>query len=278
MISTLAYGAAVLDQPEYAAAAGRAADFILTHGNKNGRLARFHRGAAADIDGYLDDYAFLLLGLTDLYQATFDARWLREANTLAAEMLRLFSDEQTGGLVYSAADHEKLFATPNDFYDGALPSAQSVAALALLQLGRLTMNEGFEARARAIIAVASQEIARSPFAHTQMLIALDFVLGPTKEIVIAGPPGAEATKALLDVLRRTYVPRSVRLLNPPDDEAIVALVPFLAKQGMRDGKPTAYVCENYTCDLPTSEPKKLEALLRPTRAVTNTPASPDKSG
>jgi uncharacterized protein YyaL (SSP411 family) len=274
MISTLAYGAVVLDQAELASAASKAADFILSHRRADGRLARFFRDGTGDVAGYLDDYSFLLLGLIDLYEATFEPRRLRESRQLANEMLGLFTDPKTGSLRYTSAAHDELVAAPDDLYDGAVPSSLSVAAVALLRLGRMTMNRDFEAQARAILAFASRQVTRSPLAHTQMLIAADLALGPTQEIVIAGPPDSPATRALLAVLRRHYLPRSIHLLNPPDDPTVAELVPFLAKQTMRDGRPTAYVCENYVCDLPTSDPEKLDRLLRAKRSKPPVASSP----
>jgi uncharacterized protein YyaL (SSP411 family) len=262
MISTLAYGAAVLNEPAYAEAAAKAADFLLARSTKNGRLTRFFHGNTADVGGYLDDYAFLLMGLVDLYEATFDVRWLQESSRTAEAMLALFQDPQTGILRHSAADHEKLIAASDSFYDGAEPAPQSVAALALLRLGRLTMNAAFETQGRALIDAAATEIAGAPLGYTQMLMAVDFALGPVREIVIAGPRAAEGTAKLLEVVRRVYEPRSVRLLHQPGDEALLALVPFLPKQGMLNDEPTAYVCENYVCDLPTGDAARLETLLR----------------
>ena len=178
-------------------------------------------------------------------------------------MLRLFAEPANGGLRYTAADHESLIASNDDTYDGALPSAQSVAALALLRLGRLTMNDAFESRGRAVLAANSQSVSQAPQAHTEMLMALDFTLGPTKEIVDRrhGRRRRDA-RTLLTTVRRQYLPRSVLALHPPNDGAIEALVPFLKQQTMIDGKPAAYVCENYVCKLPTGDPKKLEQLLR----------------
>jgi uncharacterized protein YyaL (SSP411 family) len=262
MTASLAYGSAVLGDPQYAAAAARSADFILTHMQRDGRLLRSSRNGPAATPGYLDDYASFVLGLSELYTATFDVRWLREADRLSREMLRLFSDPATGGLHYAATDHEPLIAANDDAYDGALPSAQSLAALALLRVGRLTMNQTLETRGRAVLAANSQNVSQAPQAHTEMLMALDFALGPTKEIVVAGAPDAGATRALLATVRQQYLPRSVLALHPPNDAAIEALIPFLKQQAMIDGKPTAYVCENYVCKLPTADPQKLEQLLR----------------
>jgi uncharacterized protein YyaL (SSP411 family) len=261
MISSLAYGAAVLGDAAYATAAARAADFVLTRVQRDGRLQRSFRNGAAPTPAYLDDYAFFIDGLIDLYEATLETRWLREADRLARDMLRLFADPAGSGLRFSGSDHAALSIPSDDPGDGALPSAHSAAALALLRLGRLTMNEAFERQGRAELAARSQDLATTPAAFTAMLLALDFALGPVKEIVVAGPPDAAGTQALLHQVRRRYLPRAVLALHAPGDAAIEQLVPFLAKLTMTDGQPTAYVCENYVCKLPTHDPQRLERLL-----------------
>lgn len=261
MISTLAYGAAVLDEPRYAAAAARAADFILTQLTRDGRLRHSFRDRPSPTPAYLDDCAALILGVTDLYAATLESRWLREADRLSRETVRRFADSTTGGLRYSADDHEPLIASNDDIYDGAMPSAQSLAATALLRVGRMTMNGELEARGRAVLTANAGALAKSPSAYAQMLIALDFALGPTKEIVIAGPPTSDTTRALLATVRKHYLPGAVVLVHAPGDVGIEELVPFLGKQTMIDGKPTAYVCENYVCKLPTTDPTVLEKRL-----------------
>ena len=261
MISSLAYGSVVLDEPRYLRAAEKAANFVLAEFHTSKRLKRSYRGESRSSDGFLDDYSFLLLGLVDLYEASLESKWLFSAHELAEKLIEYFADPASGGFRYSSEQHEKLIATADNFYDGAIPSAHSVAALALLRLGRLTMSSTFEARARAILSATSVGLKRAPSSRTQMLMALDFVLGPSKEIVIAGPRDAELTQTLLGVVRSQYLPRSVTLLNDPSDSRLRELVPFLAKQKMRGDKPTAYVCENYVCSLPTSDPTKLRAQL-----------------
>ncbi len=261
MISSLAYGSTVLGDPKYATVAARAADFILTHLQRDGRLLRSFRNGPSAVRGYLDDYAFFVLGLNDLYSATFDVRWLREADRLGRDMLRLFADAKTGGLRFGATDSERLIADRPDVDDASLPAAQSVAALALLQLGRLTMNQAFESQGRALLSAYSDDVAKAPTAHTEMLMALDFALGPVKEIVIAGPADTTETQALLVEVRGHYLPRSVIALHPPGDRALESLVPFLKEQKMVNGKPTAYVCENYVCKLPTNDRQQLAQLL-----------------
>ena len=263
MISSLARGSTVLADASYAAAAVRAADFILAQ-QRDGRLPRSYCRGTAATPAYLDDCAFFILGLGDLYDATLDVRWLREADRLARDMLRLFADPERG-LRFVASDSEPLIAASDDPTDAALPSAPSVAALVLLHLGRLTMHEPFASRGRAVLAANAAAVTAAPPAFAEMLMALDFALGPTKEIVVAGPPDAPGTQALLAVIRHRYLPRSVLALHAPNDGAIEALVPFLKQQTMVNGKPTAYVCENYVCQLPTSDPGKLDQLLGPTR-------------
>jgi len=260
MISSLAYGSAVLGDPRYAVAAARAADVVLARLQRDGRVLRSVHRQSASGPAYLDDYACFILGLGDLYEATFDVRWLREAERLTGDMLRLFAAPE-GGLHYSAGDHEALIARPDDAYDGALPAAQSVAALTLLRLGRLLMNSAFESAGSALLGTQSAAVAHRPVGHTYMLLALDFMLGPTREIVVAGPPDAADTTALLAAVRQQYVPRSVLALHAPGDAAIEALVPFVKQQTMRAGRPTVYVCENYVCKLPTSDPQRVAQLL-----------------
>jgi uncharacterized protein YyaL (SSP411 family) len=164
-------------------------------------------------------------------------------------------------LRYRASDSEPLIAAADEAEDSALPSAQSVAALALLRLGRLTMNDAFERQGRAILTAESAAVAAAPTAYTYLLMALDFALGPTKEVVIAGPPDAAATQALVAAVRRTYLPRAVVALHAPNDAALETLVPFVREQTLINGKPTGYVCEHYVCKLPTTDPETLVKLV-----------------
>jgi hypothetical protein len=263
MIAALADGTKTLNDERFAKAAGRAADFILTHLQRDGRLLRSYRGVPSTTPGYLDDYAFLVLGLHELYEATFETRWLVEADRLSREMIKLFDDKASGALRYSANDNEVLIAPGESLDDGALPAPQSVAAYVLLRLGRLTMNKDFERRGQALLGLNAADVEHSPTAYTFRLLGLDFAIGPSKEIVIAGAPADDATKALINVVRAQYLPRAVLALHAPGDKRIETLVPFIREQKMKGDKPTAFVCENYVCKLPTSDPKKLRALLAP---------------
>ncbi len=263
MISALSFGAQVLDEPRYGAAAERAADFVLKTLGRDGRLLRRYREGEAGLRGYVDDYAFLVMGLIDLYETNFEPRYLREALRLNATMLELFWDEGGGGLFFTSDDGEPLVVRQKEIYDGAVPSGNSVAALNLLRLGQLTMDESLKERGRALMAAFGGQVARFPTGYPQMLIALDFAVGPGNEIVIAGDPGAEGTLKMVRAVRRPFLPNKVVALHPVGDEAdaILDLVPFLRYQKVIDGRPTAYVCVNYTCNLPTTSVEELEGLL-----------------
>jgi len=262
MISSLAYGGAVLAEPKYIEAAERAAEFVLGTLHRNGRLMRYYRKGEVVGQGFLDDYAFMTMALEDLYEATFDAKWLIEANKLAEEMIELFADDDGGGYFLTGKDSEKLIARTKPGSDGAVPSGNSVAAPALLKLGRLTMNQNFTKQGGMIIEAFSDQLESSPVYSTAMLMALDFQLGPTQEIVIAGRPNAPDTKSMLKSVRGKFLPRAVVLRHESKaNSAIYDIVPFLKNQPAVEGKATAYVCENYVCNEPVNSVCKLENLL-----------------
>ncbi len=255
MIAALARGARVTGKPEYAAAAEKAAGFILGGmRTSQGRLLHRYRDGESAIPGYLDDYAFLIWGLIELYEATFDAKWLSEALVLTGGMLELFGDskEGRGGLFFTGSDAEKLIVRTKETYDGAVPSGNSVAALALLRLGRMTGRSELESAADALMEEFSGQLSGSPTAYTQMLIALDFALGPGREYVIAGGRTADDTESMIRLLAGRFMPRAVTLFRPADDDAgpIIGLAPMLEGMAAVDGKPTAYICENFRCSAP----------------------------
>ncbi len=263
MIGALAYGARVLDEPRYAQAAMEAANFLLKHLQRESRLLHRYRDGEASVPAFLDDYAFLSSGLSDLYEATFDAPWLAEAKRLTQEMVRLFWDDKQGGFLFSGQHNERLIAQHRELYDGAVPSGNSVAALNLLRLGQWTMDKDLQDRAQRLFEAFSGDVAQAPHAVPQFLIALDFRLGPAQEIVIAGDPAAPETRAMLRAVQQRFLPHAVLALHSSDRTAgaIEALVPFLKEQGPMQGKTTAYVCQNYVCNLPTTDLKKMVSLL-----------------
>ena len=264
MIAALAKGAQAFDEPEYAEAACRAADFILGNMRKpDGRLLHRYRDGQAGVQANLNDYAFLVWGLIELYEAVFDAKYLKVALELTSDMVRHFWDEDGGGLYPTPDDGENLFVRKKEIYDGAVPSGNSVAMLNLLRLGRMTATSGLEEKAARIGSAFSGNVKNLPSAHTQLMVAMDFGIGPCYEVVIAGKAQAEDTKAMAKALRTLFLPNKVVLLNPGERESpeIAKLAKFTKNQSSIDGRATAYVCMNYNCKLPTTDIDKMLQLL-----------------
>jgi len=268
MISSLAYGGAVLQEEKYIEAAMRSADFILRTLYKNGRLMRYYRDGQVIQKAFLDDYAFTAVALLDLYQATFDVKWLIEAKSLTNQMIELFADTEKGGFFLTGRDSEKLIARTKPGSDGAVPSGNSVAASALLKLGRLTMDEHFTEQGGKVIDAFSQQLEMTPAYLSMMVMALDFRLGPTQEIIIAGKADSPDVRQMLKLIQSTFLPNAVVLLHDPDnaDSALYDTVPFIKNQTTIEGKATAYVCDNYACKEPVNviaEFEKLIAAVKP---------------
>jgi hypothetical protein len=258
LIAALAKGAQVLGEKKLEIAASRAADFVLEKmGDGEGRLLHRYREGSAGILGNLDDYAFFIWGLIELYEAGFDTKYLRAALELARDMVERFEDEENGGFYFTPEDGEELILRKKDGHDGALPSGNAVAILDLLRLSRMTGNRELEE----IASKASDSFAARargvPAAHLHLLSALDFALGPTSEVVIAGPAGSPETKKMLGALRAKFLPRSVILLRPPGQEDIAAIAEFTEEMVMVDGKATAYVCSGKVCQRPTTDPEEM---------------------
>jgi uncharacterized protein YyaL (SSP411 family) len=264
MIAALAKGARVLDEPRYAEAAKQALDFLVKNmRNPDGRLLHRYRNDEAALPAYVDDYAFLIWGMLELYETTFEVGYLQTALNLNNDLLENFWDDQRGGFYFTADDAEKLLVRQKDIYDGAIPSGNSVAALNLLRLGRITANTDLEEKALKIGRAFSEAVKQSPPAYTQLMLAVDFAIGPSYEVVIAGTTGAEDTKAMLRALRTHFAPNKIVLFRPTEKESpdIIGLAEYTKYQSSIDGKATAYVCLNYQCKLPTTDTGKMLELL-----------------
>ena len=263
MIGSFACGGAALREPRYLDGAIHAAEFVLREMRTDAGLLHRWRDGHAGIGGFLDDYAYLALGLADLYEATFDAKWLRAAKEIAHEMVVRFRDDEHGGFHLASRSAEQLVARTKDLYDGATPSGNSAAMLALVRVGRLTGDEELEAEARRALAAWARTLDRYPMGYPTTLSALSFAVGPAREVVIAGAPADRATRALVSEVRRRFLANTVVLLHPPGDAgaAIREVAPFLAAQGPVDGKPAAYVCEAHACKAPVTSAAELGALL-----------------
>jgi len=263
MISSLAYGGAVLGQEKYIEAARRSAEFILSTLRKHRRLMRYYRDGQVVEKAFLDDYAFTAMAMLDLYEATFDVKWLIEAKSLSNRMIELFADTEKGGFFLAGKDGDKLIARTKPGSDGAIPSGNSVAALVLLKLGRLSMDQHFTELAGGVLETFSQQLEQSPAYSSAMLRALDFRLGPAQEIIIAGDADTPDVKQMLKLIHNTFLPNAVVLLHEPDkeDSVLYDAVPFIKNQTAIDGKATAYVCENYACKKPVNNIGEFESLI-----------------
>jgi len=266
MVSALAKAARAFGEPGYAAAAGKAVDFILDHVRRDdGRLLHRYCDGEAGIDAQLDDYAFLVQGLLDLYEATFDVRHLEVALEMNEQLLAHFWDEVGGGFFLTADDGEELLVRQKEVYDGAIPSGNSVAMLNLLRLAHITGNQGLAHKAAAIGRVFSERVRQLPSAYTQLLAGLDFALGPVLEVVVAGEGGAADTAHMLRAAQSVFVPNKVVVFRPAGEETagIERIAPFTAACTGIGGVATAYVCFNHACRLPTNDVGVLlEQLLR----------------
>jgi len=261
MISALAQADQVLKEPRYRTAAVRAADFLLAHLRREGHLLRRWRGGEAGIPAVLTDYAFLVHGLLDLYEATFDLRWLTTARELSLEMIDRFADPAGGFFDTDGRDPTLLLRT-KESYDGAIPTGNAVACLDLLRLAEYFADAGLRGRADQTLRTFHTAMTQAPRAVPQMLRALDFRLGAVKEVVIAGPADDPRTVALLDAARETFLPARVLALTSGKD-ALAKTIPWAAGRIAIDDRPTAYVCENQMCLLPARDVSSLLRQLRP---------------
>jgi uncharacterized protein YyaL (SSP411 family) len=261
MLRSFAEAGACLKRPEYLHAARRNAAFLLDHLRPQGRLLRTWRQGQAHLLGYLEDYACVADGLLALYEATFERRWLEEAVGLADAMIELFWDEGVGGFYDTGSDHEALVIRPRDIFDNAQPCGGSVASDLLLRLAVVTGNQEYARKGAAPLRALHELMGRAPAGLGHWLAALDFYVAAPKEIAIIGPRDDPATQGLLDVVFGDYRPNKVVAGAPDGQAAAAANLPLLAGRDLVDGKPAAYVCQNYACQLPVTEPAELVKQL-----------------
>jgi hypothetical protein len=265
-LAAFAECAAVFDRDDFRQAAVRNAEFVsfaLTTADTQGRLRlrRTWRNGTAKLNGYLEDYAFYADGLLRLYEATFDKRWLDMAHALVESMLAYFWDERDGGFFATSSDHESLIHRPKDWDDNATPSGNSVAVDVLLRLSILFGTDDYRSHAARILRKFGPVLEKHPYGFARLLCALDFYLFAPKEIAVIGNPTDPAAQALLRAVYTPYLPNKIVALAPAPDAA-PADMPLLADRPLRDGKPTAYVCKNFTCNAPTTDPAVLTEQLK----------------
>jgi uncharacterized protein len=253
-ISALAEAGAVLGRDDYLDDAAACAEFVLdSMRSADGRLLRSYKDGDARLNAYLEDHAFLLEALLTLYEASFEPRWFEAARELAEVTIARFGDPERGGFFSTSADHEELIARRKEIGDHPIPSGNSAAALGLLRLGALTGEHAYERQAEGVFALFAKPAIQHPETFAHLLRALDFQISPTREVALVGDDLAE----LAAVVRSTPRPHLVLAGGPEGDEE----PPLMRGRGMVEGRAAAYVCENFACRTPVTEPAKLRALI-----------------
>ncbi len=249
-----------LGRADYITAAVNNARFILESMRQDGRLLRTWKGGQAKLRAYLEDYAMVAAALIDVYEATFERRWLDEARRLSDDMLRLFWDDSVGGFYDTGSDHERLIVRPRNLFDNAVPSGSSVAIETLLRLKVLTGESVYETRALTALRSMVDLMSRYPGGFGRFLCAHDFNVGPVTEIALLGP-SSDALRPLVAEVFGRFLPNRVVAGAAGADGAATAGLPLLEGRGPVDGKPTAFVCRNYACELPVTDAAALGRQL-----------------
>ncbi len=266
MVAAMAAAGSALSDQELVEVAARAIGFVLQEMSPDGQglRHRYHEGEAA-IPAFLDDYAFCVWGLLELYSATFETAYLEQALALTDEMLARFWDEDAGGLFHTQEDAETLFVRRKETRDGAIPAGSSVAAANLLRLARLTGRSEYEEKAEEIVALASGKVRQNPAAHTHLLGVIEDLTDPGQEIVIVGKRGAPGVSDMLRVANSGFRPGAVVLWRDPVEAAdVIACAPYVGNMQALDGSATAYVCRDHTCARPVTDPEEFARLLENT--------------
>ncbi|ATW25641.1 hypothetical protein DCMF_13495 [Candidatus Formimonas warabiya] len=259
MIAAFSLAARVLGKPLYGQTAATAARFILKElRQKDGRLlARYREGEAA-YPGYIDDYAFFIWGLIELYQATFETNYLREALNLSQGVMNLFWDEAQGGCFLYGNDGEKLIARPKEIYDGASPSGNSVMALNFLRLARLSGQNHWEEKAERIFQTFGRTVKQYPPGYCYFLMAYLYTISPSYEIILTSKQGAQGVKEMLRALNKRFLPHSIILVA---DKSLEENVPFIKDYHPIHEKSTAYVCRDFSCHAPTNDINEMMRMI-----------------
>src|SRR4030095_10516338 len=247
MLTAFAEAANILGRDDYRQVAVRNAEFISAHLIKDGRLLRTYKAGQAKLNGYLEDYAYVIEGLLAVYEATFELKFFRQARELADTMIARFWDAQASGFYFTSSDHEELITRTKDYFDNATPSGNSVSAIALLKLGLLTHEPEYTRCAVTMLRSLRSVMVRYPSAFGYMLSVLDFYLSEPKEIAIVGKLDSHEVRSLVEAIYSRYIPNKVVAASEPGDEESSSEIALLAARTAIDGKATAYICRNYTC-------------------------------
>jgi uncharacterized protein len=270
MIDAMARAGAGLNEPEYVITADEVASFIVSKMRRDdGRLLHSWRNGQAKLDAYLDDYAALSNGLVSLYEANFKERWIDEAVRLMDIVLEKFADP-VGGFFYTASDHEQLITRTKELTDSSIPSGNALAANALLRLGRLLGRNDYLDAAEQTLSASAPVMQRAPMAAGQMLLALDFYLGPASELVLVGDMSRDDTKQAIAAIHRQYLPRTVFTARDQRSKETGSakskyLNEIFAGKESSDGQPALYVCHNFACQAPAVGLQAIESQLEKLR-------------
>ncbi|HSK31272.1 MAG TPA: thioredoxin domain-containing protein, partial [Candidatus Limnocylindria bacterium] len=260
MLSGLAEAIKILDQPAAIEAAKGTIDFIFDKLFRDGFLLHTFKDGQAKLLGYLDDYAFVIVGLLDMYETTFDQSVLERAMQLTEIMEREFWDERDGGFFYTGKSHEQLIARAKPVFDASIPSGNAMATQALLRLYHCTGNDEYRNRAETVLRSYYEAMASQPFGFAHLLCALDQYMNPAKEIFVVGEPDDEETRALIKQIQSLYLPnKTLQLISPR--AGLENVSPLLQGKAQVNGKTTVYVCQNFTCSAPVTKWTELKTLL-----------------
>lgn len=260
MLRGMAIGYQLTGKPEYLLACEQSAEFVLaTLSQENGLLLRTYRAGKSHLNAYLEDYAYFIAGLIALYEASFEPRWLMEAERLAHLMIEQFGDEAGDGFFFTGKAHETLIVQSKSAYDGATPSGASMAIHSLLRLAKHLDKPEFHDKAVETLKLYYHQMEGMPSGSGQLLCELAFLLSTPKEIAIVGEKGDAKTEAMLAALHGMYLPNKILAMRELPEEQTL---PLLAGKTQIDGRATAYVCENYVCQAPTTDVEAFMEMLR----------------
>lgn len=252
MIGALAKAGRVFGNEEYIKIARIAADFFINSIRENGRLLHRYIDGEWNFSGNIDDYVFLTFGLIELYEATFDVKYAKEAFSLNNEAIRLFWDDSKGGFYFTPEDGENIIIRTKEVYDGAIPSGNSIALLNLIKLSRISGDTKLERYIIDLEKAFSRTIERAPLGYTAFLSGIEYLLGKSYEIVICGDRNSEDTKNMIRALNKEFIPNKVVVFNPinGDNSEITKIAPYIENEKAVGGKATAYICKNFACGMP----------------------------
>ena len=261
LIAALSKAAFVFNDDEYKNLAIDACEFILKNLRcQDEKLLHSYRDGKSQVMGNLDDYAFFIWGLLDLYEATYDLKYLKIATILTNDLLQRFSDKEHGGFYFTPHDGEKLLIRKKVFYDGAIPSGNSVAMLNLIRLWKITSNQSFQMYAIELQKAVSNQVANYPLGFTFFLSALDFLFNPNIELIIVGNKESHDTNLMFEMIRKVYFPNKIILLKENQND-LVKIAPYVSAYSCIGGKATVYICKDMKCNEPITESQKITELL-----------------